>query len=403
MSKTIEFTLHPKQMQFLEACKTHTITGLITGQGFGKTTAGMYQALISALMQPCSGMIVAPTYNMLVQVVLPIFNKIMPKGLVVESNKAEGWYKLRNSSVIWLRSGDRPEKLDGSNLQWVWLDEAKIFSTDDVFRILIGRVGRDARGGKLWITSTPLGINHWLYKLFVENPPPNTTYITGSTKDNIFLPAMYYDSLKATYTGVYAEQQLEGRFVSFEGLVYDTFSLHENVADVKYNPDLPILWGIDDGYAHGDGEGSAGYHPRVILICQQHADGAVHVLAEYVATLELPEVSINNVLKLSPAPPMVAYIDSSASELKRRLHDIGINTVSSTHRVAEGIKVVRRYVQDGNGNRLLKIHPACKRTIREFQMYRYSDNGRGISGEPAPVKQDDHCMDALRYLLYKLR
>jgi phage terminase large subunit len=344
-------------------------------------------------------MIVAPNDGMFTKVIAPIIRRWLPRTWVAEQNQTKKFIRLVNGSTIWWASGHNPLDLEGTSLQWAWLDEAKNYVNADVYNIMSARIGRDNRGGKLWITTTPIGLHHWLYKVFVEDRLPHVTFIKASTRDNTYAPTGYYERLASMYSGVYAKQQLEGDFVSFEGIVYDTFSVTENVSDVTYNPDYITYWAVDDGYVEGGGEGSAGYHPRVILICQRTPIGGVNVIGEYVATQELAEISIRNVID-QWGVPSVAYIDSSASELKARIHNLGIPTIGATHIVSEGIKTVRRYLLDGNGVRLLQINPACKTLIREFQLYRYASSS-GL-GEPKPIKQDDHALDALRYLLYKL-
>ena len=398
----------PKQAQFHIAVDNHTITGFISGVNAGKTTAGFCEALRRASTSVCSGMIVTPNDGMFTRVVRPIIAKWLPNEWIDDSNKVEKWIRLKNGSMIWWGSGHDPLSLEGTSLQWCWLDEAKNYPNDDVFNIMSARIGRDGRGGKMWITTTPIGLYHWLYDVFVGNRQPNTTFIKASTRDNIYADEDYYKRLSSLYTGVYAEQQLEGKFVSFEGLVYDTFDLIGNVSNVQYDPDLPTYWAVDDGWASGSGVGTPSYHPRVILVCQQTKVGGFNVVYEYLATHELPEVSIKNVLEQFPRMPNGkyrlpdgAYIDSSAQELKRRMVDVGILCAKATHTITDGVKVMRRYIMDGQGVRQLQIHPSCKGLIRELQTYRWGNRLDG--SEPAPVKVDDHSLDALRYVLYAHR
>src|SRR5690606_36587347 len=114
--------------------------------------------------------------------------------------------------------------------------------------------------------------------------------------------------------------------------------------------------------------------------------------------------SIDNVLAWPYAAPELAAVDSSALELKARIWAKGIQTIGATHTVSEGIKNVRRLMCDGQGVRLLKIHPRCVNLIRELQSYRYDDHSKVSQiGEPRPLKVDDHGPDALRYLARKLR
>ena len=89
-------------------------------------------------------------------------------------------------------------------------------------------------------------------------------------------------------------------------------------------------------------------------------------------TQQLPEASIDDVLDRPYNRPYLAQVDSSASELMRRINSYGITTGKATHRVTEGIKVTRRFICDGHDVRSLMIHPRCVNLIRELQSYRYN-------------------------------
>lgn len=346
-------------------------------------------------------MVVAPTYDMLMDIVLPMFYEILPPNVMSNYHKQSKKLSLPNGSIVTFRSGDDPNRLRGANRDWVWLDEARNYKTNEVYKITLAQLRRGVID-KMWITTTPAGIYHWLYQdLVYANTDGQIGFISASTRDNPYLPSDYYTFLQSQYTGIFAEQELEAKFVSFEGLVYDTFSLSDNVVNIEYNPDYPTYLGIDDGYAHGGGAGTLSYHPRVVLVLQTTPVGGVNVVDEFVATQELPEITLANVLQKYPKIN-TAFVDSSASELRRRLSDKGVQNVGATHRVSDGIKIVRRYILDGNGVRLLKIAPRCKTLIHEMQMYRYLDTARSEAGEAIPVKMDDHALDALRYALFYL-
>lgn len=201
-------------------------------------------------------------------------------------------------------------------------------------------------------------------------------------------------------TGVRLLRLRDGQWVQAEGVVYDNFDESLNVTvDAEYNPDWPVIWGVDDGYAEGEGIGTAGNHPRVILFANVTPQGGLNVFHEYVKTRELSEDTIDNALQLPYKRPDVAYVDSSAAELKTRLHQNDIPTVNATHKVYEGIKNMRRLLCDGNGVRLYRIHPRCHEHIREFNSYQYDDRSSvAQGGEPKPLKLNDHTMDAGRYL-----
>lgn len=372
------------------------------GRGVGKTTSGAIQALIESEFEPSKGVIVAPTYPMLRDASMAEFFEWLPRKRINHWHKTDKLLTLTNGSEIAFRSADNPDSLRGANRDWLWFDEPRNVHTREAFDVVFAQL-RPRR--KAWLTTTPAGIFHWLYGLFIEKPIPNSLVISAKTSENPYLPEDYANSLRQQYTGVFAAQELDAQWVSFEGLIYDNFSLSENVStDAEYNPNLPVIWGVDDGYAFGQGRGTESYHPRVILFMQATAQGGMNVFAEYVACGELEEVTLENALNMPYQAPELVYIDSSATQLKARIWAKSVQTFGATHQVSEGIKNVRRLIGDGNGVRLLHIHPRCKELIREMQSYRRNPNTSQVkNGEVAPLKMDDHTLDALRYALWKLR
>lgn len=405
-SRELRYTAHAKQKRFHQALRTHDIVLFNGGRGSGKTTAGAIECVRQGwFFQPGShGIVLAPTYPMLEDASMAEFFKWLPHHAIRDFNRQRKLLELTNGTQIAFRSADNPDSLRGPNRQWAWLDEPRNLRTREAFDIVYAQL-RPTR--KAWLTTTPSGIFHWLYDLFVGHPLPNSYAVTVRTDENPYLPESFEQGLRAQYTGTFAQQELDAAWVSFEGRIYDNFSLEPdgNVSELaEYNPDLEVYWGVDDGYALGDGPGHANYHPRVILLAQDTPIGGVNVFAELVECLTLPERSLDKVLAWDYPRPQVAYVDSSAVELKARIWERGIQTVGATHQVSEGIKNVRRLVSDGNGVRLLKIHPRCTHTIREMQSYRRDDHSLAIRvGEQPPLKIDDHCPDGLRYLVWHLR
>ena len=150
--------------------------------------------------------------------------------------------------------------------------------------------------------------------------------------------------------------------------------------------------------------------PDWLFYCTELPDGAQsiavfvpgidNILLNYDERLE----DRNDALRyLTYKQPELAAVDSSAAELRHRIGERGIMHSGATHEVSEGIKLVRRYICDGQGVRLLQIHPRCVNLINEMQSYRYDDKSLHVkAGEPKPKKIDDHCVDALRYMLWSI-
>lgn len=267
------------------------------------------------------------------------------------------------------------------------------------------------RKGSAYFLSTPCGFNDF-FKLFQMGQDPDEELwaswkfpTVGHAYANPHIDPAEIEMQRKLLPERSFNQEYMASFEDDAGIVYDNFSTDieaGNVSyDAEYNPDLPVVWGVDDGYVFGNGPGSITYHPRIILFGQFTPRGGLNIFDEYVAAGEVEEISIANALARPYAKPEAAYVDSSAAQLKARIWSMGIQTVGATHKVAEGIKNVRRLICDGQGQRLLKYHPRCKVCIREHQTYRYDTHA--ANGDPKPLKIDDHTTDATRYMAHRLR
>jgi phage terminase large subunit len=322
-------------------------------------------------------------------------------------------YLYRNGSEIILKGLDRPGGLLSAEFDFIYINQAEEIDLA-TYEILTGRA--TGRAGNAPFTQVmgdcnPSFPGHWILERHHDGA---LELYQQMHEDN---PALFDDDGNITRQGTETMRRLNlmtgaryergrlGLWTQAEGAVYDNFSLEYNVTtDAEYNPDKHTYWGCDDGYAHGDGPGSVGFHPRAFVVAQQRGDGGFNVFDEYYQTLTLPEKSIDDFLARGYHKPRLAMVDSSAVELRRRLADKGIMNAGGSHKITDGIKIVRRFICDGNDVRLLKIHPRCKNLIRELQAYRYDDRSSMVdAGEPRPLKVDDHLVDALRYLLYNFR
>lgn len=189
------------------------LAAFIGGIGSGKSYAGAVRALIVALRTKSLGMIVAPSYPMLRDATLRTFNSIA-SGAIVDFNRGEMRATLLNGSEILFRSADNPDSLRGSNLAWLWIDEARDVK-EDAWLVLLGRM-REGEA-QVWITTTPRGKQHWTYKVFGLG---GGELHHARTQDNRWLPASYVASVEQAYIGAYARQELGGEFTDAEGALF---------------------------------------------------------------------------------------------------------------------------------------------------------------------------------------
>lgn len=334
-------------------------------------------------------------------------NAVIQKDAIYKAG--EHTFVYPNGSMLYvggMKDDDQRESIrsigqDGS-LDIVWMEEANAFTNLDFEEINLRMRGKAAPYTQILLSTNPDAPNHWINQRLIIGGEAKVYY--SGALDNPHNPKEYVDKLNNA-TGILRLRLVEGRWVQAEGVIFDNFDPALNVTeDAEYDPNRDVIWGVDDGYAKGEGVGYASYHPRVVLVGQVTPQGGMNIVHAYYATQELSEVTLNNVFDLPYKRPYMAYVDSSAVELKARMWERDISTAGATHGVSEGIKNVRRMICDANGVRLLRIHPRCVQLINELQSYRYDDHSKVANvGEPKPMKLDDHGPDALRYMTWHLR
>jgi len=314
-------------------------------------------------------------------------------------------YEYANGSMLiygGMADDEQRENVRSMSLDIAWLEEATRFNEADYNELLARMRGNAASWRQIVASTNPDAPTHWIKRRLIDGLEAHV--YSSAAVDNPHNPEQYAAALDAM-TGIQRQRLLEGKWTQAEGVIYDNWS-HENIThEAEYNPaNGAVYWGIDDGYVYGGGPGTLSYHPRVVLLAQITPIGGLNVFAEYYRTLELAETTISSVRALGYPAPSVVAVDSSAAELRGRLAGAGIANFGATHSVSEGIKNLRRFICDGNGQRLFRVHPRCVNLIRELQTYRYSDSTAGVSaGEPKPEKLDDHGPDSARYIAWSLR
>jgi hypothetical protein len=269
-------------------------------------------------------------------------------------------------------------------------------------------------GGSLWIISSADGQGtpyHQLWQLAAAGSSRYQPVFLPWTANPNRPPDFRQQLLetapdKATVKREYPENADEA-FIHAAGLIYDVWSdgpEDGNVTEAAdYIPDGGrVLWGVDDGYAGQldpkTGTFTANSHPRVFLWVQQRTNGQVCIFDESYACGLQSDAHLDQVLAMPYPQPEAAGVDKSAAELKGRIWNAGIQSLTGPTSVEESTKVLRRFIApDRNGVRMLLVHPRCKHFRKEMASYR-SD-----ATTQQPIKAFDHGPDAARYIVWPLR
>lgn len=203
--------LHQAQFDFRHSSAMYR--GFVGGRGAGKSFSGAYD-LIRRAKRGRTYMVGDPTAVMSGDDTFPRFERLARELGVWGKVKLTPYpnVMLTTGATIRFRTAEDPEKFRGPDLSGVWLNEASLM-TEDAFSIAIACLREAGEQGWLSSTFTPKGLAHWTYKVF-GTAQPNTHIFHARTADNPFTPREFAANLAKVYSGNFAAQELEGKFVA---------------------------------------------------------------------------------------------------------------------------------------------------------------------------------------------
>lgn len=389
----VDIELYNQQRDFVDTDTPYT--AFVAGIGSGKTYAGCVRALNASLGRignrtiptPNLGVITAPTYPMLRDATLRTFQDVA-QPYIKSLNRSGMVITMNNGSEILLRTADNPDRLRGPNVSWWYGDEAAMYG-NDVWRIMIGRLRQFGQRGSAWLTTTPRGRN-WIYQLFV-NDDDNYELVRAASSDNVYLDRAIIDAWETEFSGDFARQELLGEFIAHRGLVYEEFSQDRHVVTELPQSFHHVVCGVDWGYAN----------PGVMLVVGMDGDGRLWLITERYQRQRRIEEWADVALELRGMYGVDEFVcDPSEPDYIRTLQQAGVNAQRANNTVMTGIQTVKHrlatYGETSRGRLArLVISRSCANVISEFEQYQWRETRDGL--HDAPIKTNDHAMDALRY------
>lgn len=217
---------------------------MVCGIRGGKTWAGARQAHRMAWNSHADGVfaIVAPSFKMLRKTTWRDYKKAAYPWIEGE-DKTNFIIRLKNGREVFGFSAEDPDNIRNQTVSDFWIDEArqcKDFA--NLWDVMMGRVL--STGGRGIVTTSPNGFDD-IHNIFVDKKDRDYMLLRFSTYENIYIPKEAIDSLARKYDKKFADQEIGGQFVVFEGQVYYTFNRFKNAGDIaykvaQYDPKLPI-------------------------------------------------------------------------------------------------------------------------------------------------------------------
>lgn len=253
-------------------------------------------------------------------------------------------------------------------------------------------------GSKFWFNCNPDGSFHWFKVNWIDKcKEKNLIYLHFTMDDNLSLSENIKERYRSQWSGVFFDRYIRGLWTVAEGLIYDMFDNLRHV--VALSKDL--IDSQEERYVSCD---YGTQNATVFLLWEKGISGTWFCTkeyyysgrekqkqktdSEYADDLEkwLESKKINRII-----------VDPSAASFIAELKKRGYRVKKAKNDVEDGIRVVGNYL---NTNRI-QFYSCCKNTIKEFSSYAW-DSKAAQKGEDKPIKENDHCMDAVRYFVYTI-
>jgi len=274
------------------------------------------------------------------------------------------------------------KRIRGMTAYGAYVNEASL-ANEEVFDEIKSRCS--GRGARIIADSNPDHPEHWLLKDYIENDDPKAGIKSYNFKldDNPFLSERYRERIKAsTPSGMFYERNINGSWVSGEGVVYADFDKVKNtITEEEFNK-IPIkeyFAGVDWGYEH---YGS-------IVVLAEDFKGNIYLIEEHAYQHKFIE-QWTAIAKdvISRYGNIIFYCDTARTEHIQKFEDEGIRAEYADKRIMYGVETVAGLIKTG---RFFVIYEKMDRFKQEIYKYVWhKTNGQ-------PVKEFDDVLDAVRY------
>jgi phage terminase large subunit len=319
------------------------------------------------------------------------------------------WADYPNGSRVYLAGMDNPQKALSSERDFIYVNQAEELTLNDWETLTTRATGRAGNAPYAQVIGdcNPGAPSHWI------KHRPSLTFFESRHEDN---PTLFDDAGQITeqgkrslavldrLTGVRKDRLRYGRWVQAEGSIYPEFDRARHVIEPFA---IPQSWrrvrAIDFGYTNP-------------FVCQWWAldgDGRMFLYREIYMTKRTVKVHSEQIERLSGTERYDYTIADHDAEDRATLAENDIPTIPAVKDFSPGMQAVEERLKvQGDGKPRLFIfadalverdeelyeakRPTC--TAEEFESYIWE---RGLDGRPSkerPVKENDHGMDAMRYL-----
>ena len=324
-------------------------------------------------------------------VVTPLLKHLREYGFKVEEKVSRNYFDMtfigRTNRVYLFGGRDESSAalIQGMTLSGVFFDEVALMPRSFVEQAL---ARCSVSGSKMWFNCNPDSPSHWFYNEWIKKlKQKNALYLHFSMEDNPSLSPRVRERYERMYSGTFYDRFVLGKWTASQGLVYPMFSRSDHVFSGDIDCERYII-SCDYGTVNPSSFGLWGLHDGVWYRLREYyydsrREGSCRTDEEHYSALE--ELA-------GDRPIEKVIVDPSAASFIECIRRHGrFRTVRADNDVISGIRQVSSALKQGR----LRFHETCRDIIREFSLYSWNEK----SGADAPVKENDHAMDDMRYFV----
>ena len=287
------------------------------------------------------------------------------------------------NQLYWLRGAENSisgKSLMGLNIHSGLFDEVAIYDKE-TFNAGLSRISHEK--SKLWLTANPEDPKNFIKTDFIDKGKIDAHY-KFTFQDNPSLGEKTIERLTNSFHGVFHSRKILGIWAEFIGKIYPDYRVVKHVpSKIKRT-----LIGIDPGNAR----------ISAIEVLAEHENGKFTFIDEKIIRGKHTDddiVSELHILSKKYEDTLESVVVDSAAastiELIKKMPNRKFRIRKSDKNIIRGIRTLGAALKSEK----VRIHEHCQNMLKEIEGYVWG------SGEK-PVKQNDHSLDAGRYLALHL-
>jgi len=379
----------------------------------GKTIASLFALLLAVRVAPRNGLIIIvgkSLHTIYQNIFIPfqdaeLFGSRITSQIRYTPGANTATILGREVQLVGATDSKAVGRIQGSTVGLAYVDEAALLP-EDFWNMLVSRLR--VTGARLLATMNPASMNHWIRKKWIlQAATKNLISFHFTMDDNPQLSEAYKADMRASFSGVFYDRMIRGLWTNAAGAVYPMWDPSAHVIPFDRMPPVQEIIGVGMDY------GTTNATTAVMLGLTDEPQPRLVFMDEWgynsrETGIRLTDAELSRRFRRwlpqehTPYPtvltPRFIMRDPSAASFAAQLQSDGITTWAANNTVNAGIATIATLLDQ---NRLI-VTDRCAGWQSEVTEYRWDDKATE-QGHDMVIKEDDHYLDAGRYITYSTK